>query len=213
VLDRLKAEIVEARDEFYGVLEISVGVELGEPHHDISLAREIVSDPELDFVIASLHHTRGAPDYYYLDYDSLNLDDMMRSYYSELEELVETGCYDVIGHINYQPRYMSERARRKLDLSRYYDTLEKILARAARLGRGIEVNTSGLWRGLGYTHPSEEVLRMFRDAGGEIVTTGSDSHVTSHVGDGIPSAVDCIRSAGFECFTFFKRRRPRFHDV
>jgi histidinol-phosphatase (PHP family) len=213
VLERLEDDVAAAREKYGGRLEISMGVELGEGNHDLPLAQKVVSRGSLDFVIGSLHRQRERKDYYYLDYEREDLDSVMRGYYRELRELVRDGCFDVVGHINYQTRYMNAATRARLDLSVYYDVLREILGDAARAGKGIEINSSGLWRGMGFTLPTLEVVKMFRDAGGEIVTTGSDAHRAEHVGLKLDGAVECLKAAGFRRYAFFKGRKPVFHDV
>jgi histidinol-phosphatase (PHP family) len=212
-LDGLKTDITRARDAFGGRLEISMGMELGEAHHNVPLARDLVSDDCLDFVIGSLHHVRKSEDYFYIDYDRADMDALWRNYYEELVEMAEVGCFDVVGHINYQVRYMTESARARTDLPRYYGTLENILKTVIRSGKGIEINTSSLWRGLDFTLPSSEVIEIYRRAGGKIITTGSDAHDAARVGEAIDDAVKRIASAGFDKFAFFKKRTPYFHDV
>jgi histidinol-phosphatase (PHP family) len=213
VIKKLKSDLVLARIKYGNKLEISMGIELGEAHHNPPLAREIVSDEDIDFVIGSLHHHRGAIDYYYVDYDRADIDAVFNGYYEELAEMAQLGCFDVIGHINYQVRYMTDSARRRVDLSAYYGGLRKILRVIASAGKGIEINTSSLWHGLSFTLPSLEVVKMFRDEGGEIVTTGSDAHQLNFVGDKIDGAINCLTSAGFSRFAFFSKRTPRFYNV
>jgi histidinol-phosphatase (PHP family) len=213
VLKKLGDDVSAAREKYGGRLEIALGMELGDGNHDLPLAKKIVSYDSLDFVIGSLHRHREMEDYYYLDYEREDIDGVMRGYYGELLELVRGGCFDVVGHINYQTRYMNAAALARLDLSLYYDALREILADVARAGKGIEINTSGLWRGLGFTLPTLEVVKIFRDAGGEIVTTGSDAHRAEHVGLRLDGAVECLRAAGFRRYAFFRGREPFFRDV
>ncbi|MDR1885923.1 MAG: histidinol-phosphatase HisJ family protein [Synergistaceae bacterium] len=215
--DRVRRAIVrdvaEARELYGDDLLISAGIELGEPHHNYALAGDIAGDPGLDFVIGSLHRLRDTDDFYYIDYENVDLDSLMQRYYEELYELVESGCFDVVGHINYQMRYMSAAARKTVDLSVYYGDLFEILKSAARQGKGIEINTSGLQRGLGEIIPSPEVIGLFRRAGGEIVTIGSDAHNSRNVGAEIETAMDCLKSAGFGQFAFFTGREARMMDI
>jgi histidinol-phosphatase (PHP family) len=213
ILSGIKADVARARDIFGGSLEISLGIELGEAHHDVSLARDLVSDDCIDFVIGSLHHTRMSGDYFYIDYDRADMDALWRLYYDELAEMVDVGCFDVVGHINYQLRYMSESSRARCDLRRYRGTLENILNAVISSGKGIEINTSGIWRGLGFTLPSREVIENYRKMGGKIITAGSDAHEASHVGDAIEDAAKIAASAGFDKLAFFKKRTPYFYDA
>jgi histidinol-phosphatase (PHP family) len=208
----LIADVRRARDTFGDALDISVGLELGEPHHDPDLAGEITDDPELDFVIGSIHMMRDYEDFYHVDYDSVDLDYMYRKYYDELYEMSECVLYDVVGHINYQVRYMNERARNGLDLSVYYPKVSEILASALRHGIGIEINASGFCKGVGPL-PSQAVLDMYKSLGGEIITSGSDAHSAARVGADLPDAMRSLAAAGFEKFAFFKGRKPVFHDI
>ena len=43
-------------------------------------------------------------------------------------------------------------------------------------GKGIEVNTSGFAYGLDSAMPSIDILKLYKELGGEIITVGSDAH-------------------------------------
>lgn len=210
---KLLADVRRARARFGNRLVILLGLELGEPHHDLPLADEVTSDPELDFVIGSIHKMRGEKDFYYMDYERANMGELLSKYYDELTELVSCGYFDVVGHINYQARYMGASARNRLDLPVYYDRLSEILKAIARMGKGIEINTSGMRRGLGEILPSPEVVKLFREAGGEIVTLGSDTHEAGSVGEGIFTAMEKLRGAGFDHFAIFEKRMPSLFSI
>ena len=213
VVENLKADIKRARNIYGERLEISLGIELGEAHHNLRLARDLTSDPEIDFVIGSLHKPRNWEDYYFVDYDVTDPDEMLSTYCDELMEMAVGECYDVIGHIFFQLRYMSAKTRARYNLSPYLGRIREILRVAARAGKGIEINTSGLWRNVGITLPPMEVVKIFREEGGEILTTGSDAHRLERVGLSIDGGVKCIAAAGFDKFAFYKKRIPCFHCI
>ncbi|MCG4471116.1 phosphatase, partial [Lawsonibacter sp. DFI.6.74] len=48
-------------------------------------------------------------------------------------------------------------------------------------GKGIEINTSCFRYGLKDLTPSNYILKIYKELGGEIITTGSDSHIPSQV--------------------------------
>jgi histidinol-phosphatase (PHP family) len=212
VLASLTRDIRAARTLYGDRLRISLGVELGEVHHDLPLSREIANDPAVDFVIGSLHRLRNERDFYYLDYDRIDLDALLDRYYDELLEMAEVGDFDVVAHIDYQVRYMSENARLKVDFSSHFDRLVPVLKKVAGLGRGIEINTSS-GRRTGEIVPRAEVLRAFREVGGEIITIGSDAHTADRVGHRMEEAMAALRGAGFTRYAFFERRKPVFFDL
>jgi histidinol-phosphatase (PHP family) len=208
VKDALLKEVLEARAVFGDALDISMGLEIGEPHHDTALSRELAGGSEIDFVIGSVHKVRGEDDFYFIDYDRPDISDVLRKYYEELLELSECDCFDVMGHINYPLRAMSAKQAERTDLSVYGGPLREALLSLAKGGRGIEANSHCLKEGPDGILPSLEVLKMFKDSGGKIVTTGSDAHTAPQVGKGIPEAERLLREAGFEKISFFKKRRP-----
>ena len=214
VVQGVKKDVADARKEFGDRIEIATGVELGEGHHDLPFFKELLSDGEIDFVIGSLHQPRNSLDYWEMDFDSedLDLNALFRLYYDEMMEMAAGGCYDVIGHFNLPLRYMSAERRARTDLSPYLGDMREILKEVARAGKGIEINTSDLWRGHGFTLASAEVVKMFREEGGEIVTIGSDAHRLEQVGLAIKGGVECLAAAGFDKFAFYTKREPRFHS-
>ena len=54
---------------------------------------------------------------------------------------------------------------------------------------------------------------MYKDAGGEIVTIGSDAHHAEHIAYGFDKAKELLLSNGFRYFTTFKEKKPEFHKI
>lgn len=54
---------------------------------------------------------------------------------------------------------------------------------------------------------------MYKDAGGEIITVGSDAHHAEHIGYGFDVARELLLSHGFRYYTTFKERKPEFHKI
>ena len=55
-----------------------------------------------------------------------------------------------------------------------------------------------------------KTLKIYKELGGEILTTGSDAHSAGRVGYRFDDLNELIRDAGFEYITVFENRRPRF---
>ena len=90
---------------------------------------------------------------------------------------------------------------------------ERILRQAIADGKGIELNTSSFKYGLPDLMPSRRILRFYRELGGELLTIGSDSHETVHLGDHIREVRPVLRDLGFRPFCTFERMKPVFHDL
>lgn len=63
----------------------------------------------------------------------------------------------------------------------YQDVIDEILRKLVSLGKGIELNTGGFKYGLGHPNPTEEIIRRYRELGGDIITIGADAHKPEHV--------------------------------
>ena len=55
-------------------------------------------------------------------------------------------------------------------------------------GKGIEINTSSHRYGLKDSTPSRDILKLYKELGGKIITIGSDSHKPEHLGAYIDEA-------------------------
>ena len=54
---------------------------------------------------------------------------------------------------------------------------------------------------------------MFRDLGGEIITTGSDGHTPDAVGKNIEDATEILKEAGFKYVSRFRKMKPTFERI
>ena len=77
-------------------------------------------------------------------------------------------------------------------------------------GKGIEINTGGYKAGLSEPNPCHDVLRRYRELGGEIITMGSDAHTTEYVAYRFADARDVLKECGFRYFTVFRERKAEF---
>ena len=94
------------------------------------------------------------------------------------------------------------------------DLIAKILTQAIRDGKGIELNTSSWKYGLPDTQPSRDILRLYKDLGGRIITVGSDAHTASRMGDHLEEAYRILRDEiGFTQICTFDKMEPVFHPL
>lgn len=202
----IRAQYAEAQAHYGGRIALRLGMELGGAVRDPVRAQTAAAVPELDFVIGSIHNDKSGEDYYNLNYTSKKqCMEIIGNYLSELLELTRLGAFDVLGHVTYPLRYMNGRDGLEMSFLPYSDRLREIFTLAVRSGRGIELNTN---RG-NAPLPDLEVLKLYRECGGEIITLGSDAHTTHHVGLGIPEGRELLREAGFRYFTVYEKRRPK----
>ena len=61
--------------------------------------------------------------------------------------------------------------------------------------------------------PDLEVLRWYRELGGEILTIGSDAHRPGDIAYAFDRVPAMLAAAGFTAITCFEGRKPVFVDV
>ncbi len=194
-------------------LSVRLGMELGEGSHDPRRAAEIASSPELDFVLGSLHNLKDTKDFYELRYEShAQCMSLMDTYADELIELAGMDFFDTMAHIGYTIRYMRRDGFDvSFDMSTFGDKIEHLLKTLIQRGKGIEINCSGFrMEKIGGPTPTVDVLRLYRQLGGEIITIGSDAHSTRLAGEGLLQGFDILRELGYKYITVFEQRKPKF---
>lgn len=198
------------RSRWPGKLELRLGVEVGNGVLDPAAVDASLDLPELDFVIGSLHSqsaAAGGRGIFTVAHAATRREEgiaILDDYMDMLEELVQTGGYDVLGHVIYPLRYLPPEFG--LDLRPWWDRLAEVFRVVIAQGKGIECNTSAgttveQWR---------DVLSLYRDLGGEVLTLGSDAHQSAHMAAAFPQAVELIRSLGFRYLCVYRRRTPLF---
>lgn len=206
-------EINESINKISGKIKLLKGIELGEPLYDYQLAEKYISDPQLDFVICSTHHIKNKNDFFFLKYENENIPELIEEYFIEVYENCLWNKFDVLGHLTYFLRYMQGEQGHVVDMTPYDEIIRECFKVLAQNGKGIEVNTSGYRQKYGDFFPGAHYVRMFKECGGEIITTGSDAHCCEDVGKGIPEAVCMIKDCGFKYITYFEKRKPQFIKI
>ena len=125
---------------------------------------------------------------------------------------MRTGLFDCIAHVDLYRRY----GRAFLgpaadDLHRGH--VEKIFRDMAQRGIGLEINTSGLRRGLGDLHPSPDIMKTAVQSGITIFTTGSDAHSLAETGQGIDVARRLLSGFSLSATTFTRRKPDGYTGV
>jgi histidinol-phosphatase (PHP family) len=179
-------------------LRILSGVELGEPHWFPRETAEVLSAGPLDQVLGSIHCIRMGGDLLdasqFRDRSDLDFPSAVREYFRETLAMVDSGQpFETLAHIDYPKRYWHEGLPpyREKD---YEEEIRAILAAAARTGRALEVNTT---RG-SILCPDLQVVRWWREAGGQAVSFGSDAHQPDKVAANFAVAMQMVESAGFK---------------
>ncbi|NMA69988.1 MAG: histidinol-phosphatase HisJ family protein [Desulfitobacterium sp.] len=206
------SQISEARQKFEGKLIIKAGVELGQPHLFPEYSLKLIENHPYDYVLGSAHRMPDSVDFGEVEYTAENLSSYCLKYLDVVKGLAQWNHFDCVGHFDLVKRYAAN-YQLKAQLLDYKERVAEILKILIQNGKGIEVNTSGLRQSSGECLPDFDIIRFYRQLGGEIITVGSDAHWASDIAKGIEDAIEIIHNAGFRYLTIYTNRKPRMVKI
>ncbi len=204
-------KIQELREKYSGQITLKLGLEFGMERSTIPQYKSLYREYPFDFILLSVHQIKGK-ELWTQDFQKGRTQaEYNRLYYEEILALVrQYHDYSVLGHLDLISRY---------DLAGPYPfekirpVVTEILETVIADGKGIEVNTSSRRYGLKDLTPSRDILKLYRQLGGKILTIGSDSHDKGQLGAGIKETRLELQSLGYTQFCTFDRMKPVFHDL
>lgn len=201
------------KEHYKDRIDVRIGIELGLQRHLCELYTEMVKNKPFDFIIGSGHVFDGMDPCYdpYFD-DKTDEEGYRHAFEITLENIKRFTNFDVLGHIDYVVRYGS-RQEKSYSYKQNAEVLDEIMKHLISNGKGIEINTAGWKYGLPFAHPHKDVIKRYRELGGEIITVGSDAHRPEHVGYDFHKVGDLLQECGFKYYTEFKERKPIFRQL
>lgn len=198
---------------YRGKIMIRKGLEFGIQTITIGNYEKLIKDygNQLDFVLLSIHQIDNRELWTGEFMEGMDQKEYNLKYYKELLEVMKVfHDYDVLAHLDLVSGYD---AKGPIDLKEIRDILAEILTTVIRNGKGIELNTSSWHYGLGDTTPSRDILKLYHDLGGRIITVGSDAHKPDYLGDHFQDAADILKEIGFTEYCTFEKHQPDFHAL
>ena len=204
-------KIAELKERYASKIVIKTGLEFGIQTHTIKDFQKLYDTYDLDFVILSIHQVEDKEfwdDSFQKGRTQKEYNDL---YYKELYDVIkEYKNYSVLGHLDVIKRYDKEGI---YPFAYNKDIIAEILKVIIADGKGIELNTSSKRYGIDDTMPSRDILRLYMDLGGKIITLGSDSHNKEHLGTYIKEGMRIIKDMGYEKIYTFDRMVPIAHKL
>lgn len=202
-------KIKEVQERYRNQIRVKKGVEIGLQPHILQRYEDMMEQEQFDFVICSLHATEKKDLHFGEFFEGKTVDEAYEIYYTELLTCVrDFKEFSVLGHLDLVKRYTKEKSK-----NNFHHIIKEIFAEIIPAGKGIEVNTSGYRYGLESGMPSLDILKLYKDCGGEIITLGSDSHVVDTLAVEFPLAIAHLKEAGFKYICTFTDGKPEFHYI
>lgn len=203
-------DLIRCKERYEDRISLLFGVELGlQPHLSGNNARYVHSY-DFDFVIASSHVVNGKDPYYPSYYEGRTEKEAYLEYFTSIvDNLKKYTNFDVYGHLDYVVRYGPNK-NKNYAYADYRDVIDVILETLIENEKGMELNTGGFRKGLGAPNPCMDILRRYRELGGEIVTIGSDAHTPEDVGAHFTQASEILSACGFRYYCVYQKRVAEF---
>ena len=239
-MEKHQRKLVELKEIYRPRIELLSGVELGLQPQIKDRMDSLIKQYPLDFVIGSIHVVDRVDPYYPEFWESISEEEGIRRYFQAIIDNCKLfHDFHVCGHIDYIVRYIPTAITYKQELradrsipenrlrreeanakiysvysyEKYADLLDEVLKTLLSLGKGIEVNTSGLRYGLTYAHPRTEVLKRYRELGGELITIGSDAHSPEYLFYDFPKTEELLKSLGYRYYANFVQGKPMMEKL
>lgn len=205
--------LLPLREKYKERLEVRIGIEIGLQPHLGEPYKQLVRAYPFDFVIGSVHLIRRMDPYFGKLFRGRTDAEVYRQAFVETLQCIEgVEDFDVLGHLDYVVRYGKHQAE-EYSYRAFSDEIDAVLRRLVFTGKGLEMNMAGVKYGLGFPNPHPDVLRRYRELGGEIITVGADAHRPEHVGYDFEEAGQLLEACGFRYYTEFRGRKPVFHRI
>lgn len=206
-------EIDNLKNIYQSKIKLYSGIEIGIQPHLCSTLDSLFPINQFEFKILSLH-TSKKNDLHNGDFfkekssKAAYIDFFEDLYYS----IKNYSNYNVIGHINLIDRY-SNYILEKVDFNCYSDLIENILKEIISNGKGLEINTSSFRYNMKDTLPSKNILKLYKDLGGEIIVFGSDSHTTSALGGNYNESIESLKSLNYKYISYYNKGSFSFKKI
>lgn len=192
--------------------KVFTGIEIGLYESNMISAEFAMKNFKFDAVIGSVHYLPNEPDPYYPEYTANK--DKFTAYSAILEKYIKLlpkyPRINIMGHFDYVSRYSQSYEDRNMYYKDFPDHFDKLFTILVDRGIALEINTSTYQKRDSF--PANQldinVLKRYKELGGELITLGSDAHDPSRVGQSFQETAEMIKSAGFRYLAHFVRRRP-----
>ncbi len=208
--DAYRRGLKKCREKYADRITVGYGVEIGVQPHISEKLTDYVHGHAFDFVIASSHVCNRKDPYYPYFYEGRSESEAYGEYFASiLDNLKRFRDFDVYGHLDYVVRYGPNKDR-EYGYAKYKEILDAILQWLACHGKGLEINTGGIGYGLKEPNPCTDIIRRYRELGGETVTIGSDAHVPGRIAQSFSRAEEILKNCGFRYYAIFSGRVPQY---
>ena len=212
--EKYRETIAALREKYKEQIEIHTGVEIGLKSDAYEENVALSKRSDLEYCIGSIHLVENMDPYYPDFWESYGEENGLKRYfettYAQLRNLGEIQI-DTVGHLDYITRYLPS-GYAFYQYEKYAEIIDEILKIVLDRNIILEINTSGYKNGGTMPNPCFEIIKHFRELGGENIIFGSDAHDISRVAADFERAAMLAEKAGFRGYLSVKDHMRQFHS-
>lgn len=200
-------------------LKILSGVEMGQAILNPEYEKYIIEYSDWDIVMGSMHSVRmpGHTEFFsgidFTPFSDEFIDSYVAQYFTDLEETAENTDYDSLSHLTVPLRYIIHKYKRKVDIDKYSDSIDRILKTVIRRKKSLEVNTSGYSGKDPFFMPDAAIIRRYTELGGVDFTIGSDAHAPERMSCGLADGAKMLLSLGVTHLNYYEKRQKVSYSI
>jgi histidinol-phosphatase (PHP family) len=200
-------EIEQARERFGDRIKIRAGVEIDYQRWFEDEIADYLASHAFDFVMGSVHYVERqmlmTPAYN----ANRTRHEAYRDYFRAVQDSVESGLFDIVGHLEYANRRGIE-AWGAYNAHDYTEELTALFEAMIQREVVLEINTAGLHQ-VGQTYPSPETVALYAAQGGKLLSIGSDGHHPDKLAHRYTVAAHCAKTNHLNFLTIWQKRERR----
>lgn len=211
--DSYRERYLEMRDRYADNITLLWGVELGLLPWLADWCSSYVNQYPFDFIIGSVHNPGNVDPYYPEYFEGRSEEEAYTEYFTESLACLEAfSDIDALGHMDYVVRYGPNK-NKEYSYKKYSEYIDPILKFIIEKGIALEVNSKGYAKGLGEPNPCRDIIKRYKEMGGELITIGSDAHLAANVAEDFDRTQQLILDCGFRYYAVFTGRTPKLYPL
>lgn len=204
-------DILKYQEKYKDKIKIKLGMEFGAQAHFATYFQNIFNSYNFDFIILSFHIIDDKDLWDGSFQKGKTQTEYNKKYYEEIYKTIQVyNNFSVLGHLDLIRRYDNFG---EMPFIYNKEIIEEILLDIISKDKGIELNTSSFRYKLQDLMPSVDILKFYKELGGEVITIGSDCHYLSHFGYKIQEMRELLKTIGYKYFCTFDKMKINFHPL
>ena len=195
-------------------LLITAGVEMSDVFRKPEYSARLIKAIRPDSIIMSVHNVvldnlpENIARMRFSDMKPEKVQHIIAVYFKELIAAVTLTDFDICAHLTLPYRYTNGVYGLGLSYERFLPEIKKILSILIDRNKALEINTSDVFHQLCDFMPDENIVRMYYEMGGRLVTIGTDAHNPNNISSGFKEAKQMLKKSGFKSYCYYKNRKP-----